>query len=153
RHFATGAVGDFQFRHPRGLEIGGARFFHTPWNRGTVGDVPWTRVFQAILKDRLRSSPTNPNGDSPDNQLASAFFRWAFAPTGLEVYGEFGREDHSADVRDLAAEPDHDSAYLLGLQRARLSVTAGSISVFRAEILNSRLSHLNSQAPWYVHGF
>jgi hypothetical protein len=153
RHFGTGLVGSFQFRHPRGLEIGGARFFHTPWNHGTLGDVPWTRTFEAFLKDRLPSSVSNPNGDNPDNQLASAFFRWVFAPTGFEVYGEFGREDHSGDIRDLAAEPDHDSAYLLGLQRAWPSKQERSISVFRAEVLNSRLSHLSGQTPWYVHGF
>jgi hypothetical protein len=153
RHFATGAIGSFRFRRPRGLEIGGARFFHTPWNHGTLSDVPWTRTFEAFLKDRLPSSVTNPNGDNPDNQLASLFFRWAFAPTGFEVYGEFGREDHSGDFRDLAAEPDHDSAYLLGLQRAWLSKQQGSIGVFRMEILNSRLSHLMGQTPWYVHNF
>lgn len=153
RHFATGVVGSFQFRHPRGLEIGGARFFHTPWNRGTLDDVPWTRTFEAFLKDRLPSSAANPNGDNADNQLASVFFRWVFAPTGLELYGEFGREDHNGDLRDLGAEPDHDSAYLLGLQRAWSSKQARSISVFRAEILNSRLSHLSSETPWYVHGF
>jgi hypothetical protein len=109
-------------------------------------------VIEGVLKNSLGTA-ANPSGDSPDNQLASLFFRWAPRRSGFEVYGEFGREDHNADFRDLVKEIDHDAAYLVGVQRAWSSPSR--TQVIRAEILNSRISHLQSaalQAPWYVHG-
>jgi hypothetical protein len=36
---------------------------------------------------------------------------------GLELYGEYGRDDHSWDFQDFAMEPGHAAAYLAGLQK------------------------------------
>jgi hypothetical protein len=35
----------------------------------------------------------------------------------LEIYGEWGRDDHSFNLTDFLMEPGHSQAYLLGLQK------------------------------------
>lgn len=52
-----------------------------------------------------------------DNQLLSVFFRWVLPKSGFEVYGEYAREDHWEDARDLNMELDHSRAYTVGLER------------------------------------
>lgn len=153
RRFAAGLVATFTPRGIAGLEIGGGRFFHTPWPADGLTADDLLKPFEGILKQTL-ASEENPSGDQPrDNQLASLFARWVFPASRVEVYAEYGREDHSWDARDLWLEPDHISAYVLGIQRAW--ERAGGVLVGRAELLNARISHLQQgrgQSPVYVHG-
>src|SRR6476469_10516372 len=105
-------------------------------------------LFENLLKSRL-----DPNSTRPDNQIASLFARWAFPQSGVEMYGELGREDNAWDMRDLMLEPDHDMAYMLGLSRVWRR-PAGRLFVVRGELLNTAISHLSRvrwQAPPYIH--
>ena len=150
--FMSGLVALFMPRGAPGLELGAARFFHTPWPDNGLSHAPFGRPFEGILKHSL-ATPNNPTGDSNDNQLASVFFRWAFPSAGFEAYGEYGREDHNQDIRDFWEEPDHDAGIVFGLQKAWVQ-PSGSIIAAHGEVLNTRLSHLQQgrpQAPWYVH--
>lgn len=151
--FMSGVIGTFSPRGVPGLEVGAARFFHTQWPVNGLSHAGFGRPFEGILKKQL-ASPSDPSGNNPDNQLASIFVRWAFPSAGVEVYGEYGREDHNIDRRDLTLEPDQSAGYLLGLQRVWKHGSSGLV-VARAEILDTRLSHLDQgrpQSPWYVHG-
>lgn len=153
RHFATGAAGALGFKGVPGLEIGASRFFHSNWPEDGLLHADLFAAFEGLLKNSL-ANPDNPSGNNPfDNQLASIFARWVLPSSRLELYVEYGREDHSWNFRDIALEPDHDSAYLLGFQRA-WSKTPSVVTVLRGEIVNSRISHLATsaqQAAWYVH--
>jgi Capsule assembly protein Wzi len=154
KRFMSGLVGVFVPRGAPGLEIGAARFFHTPWPDGGLSHAPFGRPFEGILKQQLET-PDNPTGTSNDNQLASVFFRWGVPAAGLDVYGEYGREDHNEDLRDFWEEPDHDAGYMLGLQKA-WKRSNGRVIAARGEILNTRLSPLQqgrAQAPWYIHTY
>jgi len=51
------------------------------------------------------------------DQLASVFIRWLFLKEHAEVYFEYGREDRSADFRDLYLDLSHSRAYNLGLRK------------------------------------
>lgn len=148
----TGLVATFTPRGVPGLELGGARFFHTPWPDDGLTGAHLAKPFEGILKRQL-ATEENPNGDMPgDNQLASVFARWVFPRSGVEVYGEYAREDHSWDARDFWLEPDHISAYLVGLQRVWKS--DDRYIVGRAEMANSRVSHLaqvRGQTVMYMH--
>lgn len=152
--FMSGVVGVFTPRGVPGLELGAARFFHTEWPSNGLSHAPFGRPFEGILKAQL-VTPDNPTGNSPDNQLASVFFRWALPGAGLDVYGEYGREDHNQDIRDFWQELDHDAGVVLGLQKA-WTQRSGAVLVARGEILNTRVSHLQqgrAQAPWYAHTY
>jgi hypothetical protein len=51
------------------------------------------------------------------NQLIAVYGRWVFPPAGLEIYGEWSRDDAWANYSDFVKEPDHSAGYLLGLQK------------------------------------
>jgi hypothetical protein len=145
----TGAVGSVGFKAIPGLEVGGIRLFHVPLPAD--GASAFLKVFEGILKSSL-ANPNNPTGNDLDNQLASAFFRWAPPAARVELYGEFGREDHSWNLRDFLMEPDHNSGYMIGLARA--FGDSATPTVFRAEHLNTRISSLqvaSAQERWYLH--
>jgi hypothetical protein len=136
---------------PRGLddlEVGAARFIHRQW-RG-LGKVP------ADLALPLRSflfkegqlavdDPTSPDY-RVQNELSSVFFRWRFAASAAELYGEYVRNDAALNVRDLLVQPDHSSAYMLGLRKA-IGRDAARRTVVWGEFANSRISHIDRVRP------
>lgn len=156
RRFMSGAVGIFEPRGVSGLELGVARFFHSIWPRAGIPRSYFTKPFQAILKNDLGGSPGFLGADVgiADNQLASAFFRWVFQSAGSELYGEYGREDHSADQRDLLQEPDHSRTYGLGFRKV-FRADSLRLSALRLELINYELPTLarhRSEGGIYVHG-
>ena len=153
RRFMAGWVVTLQPGGLTGLELGASRFFHEPWPVGGPGLDEFLLPFQSFLKESLRTTDDG-DGSSPDNQLASVFARWLFPRNGAEVYGEYAREDHNWDIRDFVLEPDHDSAWVLGLARTWILEPARIVSL-RAEMMNAQMTHLDQvrqQAPFYVHG-
>lgn len=156
RRFAAGIIGTFSPRGAPGLEVGAARFFHTVW-MGPLGGDDFLLPFRALLKDkRSVAGDTTEAGAGGDqqNQLASIFFRWVFPGSGFEAYGEFGREDHSANTFDLMQEPEHASSYGLGVRKAAL--IDGRMWAVRGELMNfqrSTLQHHRIQGGIYLHTF
>ncbi|MBD0321180.1 MAG: hypothetical protein ICV87_12645, partial [Gemmatimonadetes bacterium] len=151
RRFMSGVVALFTPRGAPGLEVGGARFFHTPVGTG-IDAGSLLKPFEGILKSGLIGA--DDDGSDVDNQLASVFFRWAFPRSGFETYGEYAREDHSFDANDFLQEPDHDAGYMLGLRRVWRRAP-GELLSLRAELLNTQVSHLNAvreQTFFYSHG-
>ncbi len=112
----TALVVDYTPRWVPRLSVGLARVQLQTWNDLRFRD--WFPFIQSFEKKNLTSWYDDPTGNNPnDNQLASVFGRWVFPASGLEIYGEFGREDHENSWEMLIREPDHTRAYLLGLQK------------------------------------
>ncbi|MGZ3333225.1 MAG: capsule assembly Wzi family protein [Gemmatimonadaceae bacterium] len=150
--FASGLIATFQPRGFDGLEIGGSRFIHSVWPRSGIPSNYLRKPLQAFLKKNLPGIDQQIAGD--DNQLASFFARWAFRESGLEVYGEYGREDNSYDLRDFVQEPDHQRAYSLGLGKT-FSKQSSQFNVLRIELINFQLPSLattgRGEGSIYVH--
>ncbi|HEU4879380.1 MAG TPA: capsule assembly Wzi family protein [Gemmatimonadaceae bacterium] len=136
--FTAGLAAVMQIRGAPGLEIGGGRFFHSNTDSTGITAENLRLPFQNPLKSRLKvDTDTAIFGDFRSivqNQLASVFFRWAPPSSGLEIYGEYGREDFSADFRDLMLEPDHSSTLNVGFRKAWMKGTR--MSAFRTEFFN-----------------
>jgi hypothetical protein len=152
--FATGLVAVIQPRGIPGLEIGGGRFFHSLWPREGIPSSYLTKSLQSILKKNVPPSPglSDTNGGE-DNQEASAFARWVFPRSRFEMYGEYGREDHNYDRRDLAQEPDHSRAFGLGMRKV-VSVDSARLSAIRIESINFQLPTLarnRGEGGIYIH--
>lgn len=137
--FASGIVLAFQPRGVPGLEIGGSRFIHSIWPRSGIPSSYLRKPLQAFLK--VNQPGIDQQIAGTDNQLASFFARWAFRQSGLEVYGEYGREDNSYDQRDLLQEPDHQRAYAIGLAKVFGKPTS-QFNVLRVELMNFQLPPL-----------
>jgi hypothetical protein len=137
--FASGVVATFQPRGFEGLEIGGSRFIHSIWPRSGIPSSYLRKPLQAFLK--INQPGIDQQLAGTDNQVASLFARWAFRESGLEVYGEFGREDNSYDLRDFVQEPDHQRAYSLGLAKV-FGKRSSQFNVLRVEAMNFQLPPL-----------
>ncbi|HEY4309069.1 MAG TPA: capsule assembly Wzi family protein, partial [Pirellulales bacterium] len=152
KRFMSGLVATATINGLPGLEFGFGRFFETIWPDSGLTHEDFLRPFNAFFK-ATRAQQIGGTGDEPDNQLASIFARWMFPGAGVEIYGEYGREDYNADLPDLIGEPDHDASYMIGLQRVWKRKNAQLIAL-RGEVLNTRMTSLNivrGQAPFYEH--
>lgn len=148
RRLFVGVVAAFLPRGIPGLEVGGMRLFHLPWDGGAPGARDLLKPVEGLFKARLDQDPRG-NG----NQLASVFFRWVHPRERVELWGEFARDDHSATLRDLVLEPDHASAFVLGGRKVWRREGPTLVSL-RAEFLNARPTHLaqvREQPAFYVH--
>lgn len=157
RRFASGLVGVLGVRGVPGLEIGASRFFHVPWPDGQLTSDDFLKPIEALLKERLpdRDTVGADVKQNRDNQLASVFFRWAVPGVGFEIYGEYARDDHNWNTRDLILEPDHMSGYLLGFGKVWRREEQRWVRL-RGEVLNTRPSHLlhvRNEVPFGLHGF
>lgn len=143
---APAAVASLTLRGLPGVEVGGGRVFHERWTSEALSASTILRPFSELLKDRAAERTI------AGNQVAAAFARVAPPGSGVEVYTEFYREDHNANLRDLVGEPDHLSAYVLGFRRAWRSARA--VRAITLETANGRISHLQrvrSEPPPYLH--
>jgi len=157
RRFMAGLVALIQPRGAPGLEIGGARFFHAALDSSGVSSHNLGLPFQQIFKFSLKKeSDTAVFGDTralKENQLASLYIRWAPPGSGLDIYGEYGREDHSANKRDLLMQIDHSATQNFGIRKAWFA--PGRINAVRAEVFNYESpagSRTRGEGQIYLHG-
>ncbi len=159
KRFMAGLVGILQPRGVPGLEIGGTRFFHAANDAlgYSFSAYDLKLPLQGLLKKRLPAqADTFVFGTTQalkENQLATVFLRWAPPGRGLDVYGEYGREDHSLDRRDLILEPDHSASMNIGFRK--VWVSALSMHTVRGEVFTyqgSAGSRTRGEGQTYVHG-
>ena len=90
-----------------GLFVGVARVF---LDVIPPGGLPFSYYFG-------RQFPFGTGTNGTENQLASLFARWVFPEAGLEIYGEWGKDDYWGNFKDLVTQPEHDAAYMAGFQK------------------------------------
>lgn len=152
KRLAAGLVGVFEPRGTHGVEIGFARFFHRFWPGGGLSVSDLAIPLAGFLTHGVDAIGASTG--TADNQLFSLFARVALPHSGLEIYGEYGREDHSYDFRDLSGEPDHISAYTLGLMHTWRSEASVTVTALRAELTNSRATDIEGgrgEGLFYQH--
>lgn len=117
-----------------GLEVGGVRYFHQAWNG-------WGRLGPGLKAATAGFFIPGDQDAVPQNQLSSVFARWVFPEAGAEVWGEYMRNDASANSRDLAVEPDHNAGWMVGTRRVWRRPSGALVSA-RLEHLDTRVTHL-----------
>jgi hypothetical protein len=141
----------YEPRWAPGLYLGGVREFYAYVPPGGLAVADYLDVLQPLKKASIGGSVDSLRNDRRD-QMLSLFGRWVFPESGLEIYGEFGRNDHSWDWRDFILEPDHSAAYLMGLQKVFRNdggfVRVGGESVHLAEGVTR---NIRAEPPWYTH--
>ena len=116
------------------LELGVSRFYHSPYRDAASRWSAWSKPFEALYKVNFigRTGGAGDPGGDADNQLASIYARWAFPSRGAEATIEILRDDHNFDARDLAQEPENNSAVLASI-RAVTERTSDRLSVLTFE--------------------
>ena len=142
RRFMSGVVATIEPKVLTGLEVGAARFFHTPWHDGGPTAADLRKPFETFSKRTLISIGRDLAGQGgEDNQLASVFGRWAFPRGGFEIYAEAGREDHGYNIRDVLLEPDHTGTRLYGFRKTTRIDSTGFVAV-RGEFMNAQATRM-----------
>jgi hypothetical protein len=140
RRFMSGIVASFLPYGLDGLEVGFLRFFHDHWPTDGLEAENFGRPLEGFLKKGLnRDEPGTEAGI--ENQLASAYMRWVLPRGGVEVYGEYTREDHNWDVLDFILEPGRKGGYMVGGRKVWRR--GSSLVSLRTEWVDTQPTNLN----------
>jgi len=149
--YINGIVMTYQPRWVPGLFLGLTRSFiiyHNDMNG--IGD--YFPVFTPLTK---KSNYGESDSKVPGDQRASVFIRWLLQKEHIELYFEYGREDHSYDLRDLTLQLDHSSAYICGFSKLFPLNTSGDRYIqFNFELIQLETNMTNSRENlyfWYTH--
>lgn len=89
------------------------------------------------------------------DQLIVLNFRYIFDKSKFEIYGEFGRNDFSANLRDFILNPDHSAGYIFGFKKLVESKKNRHILfiIEYSNLQNSIISTLvnRDRDGWYRH--
>jgi hypothetical protein len=134
----------------RDLTVGMARAVYAPVGSPTASLGHALDVFGAFHRPAARPELDSTFSGGRD-QLTSIFARWVVPQYGLELYGELGRAERPANLRDLLVDPSHSRAYLYGGQYAR-SVGDGQLRV-QVELTQMELDpsyRYRPEVSWYT---
>ncbi len=156
RQSVNSLIVSYSPRFLNGLTLGAVRTFFHPFPssfseyRGQA-----SKLFEAVVRAGLRSED-NPSGYDPDNQLASGFIRWILPEAGLEIYGEYGRNDHNVDFRDFRLQPNHHRAYSLGMIKTLVlpknRFLGLNLEINQLEAMRTTITRGNNHlGGWYTH--
>ena len=133
RRALAGVLATLRPRGLDGLYLGAGHLHMQTWSANTsTGD---------LLFGPYTGLDPDSSGLPRDLRLFTLFMRWASAPTGLEVYGEWARQDSWRQWLRLLNPVDAAQAYTLGLQKV---TRRGDTAIrFSAEVshLSDALSH------------
>lgn len=151
--YFTGLAGSWAPSFVPGLTVGGTRAFVRDIPAGGLPFSEYFLVVQGITK-ASQQTPDNPTGDDVRDQVLSLFGRWVFPASGVEVYGEWARNDHAQDLRDFVLQPEHSQAWTLGLQKT-FPLSGGRILRVLGETTRLQRPFTvidRPTPPFYVHG-
>lgn len=138
RRLMSGLAATFSPAIFPGLEIDAGRYFHEAWT-GHFGIDQLKSPFEGLAKSKIPRGTVLPtdNRDALKNQLASISFRWVLPHSGLDVFGEYGREDFAENNRALEVEPDLSRIASLGFRKAFRRRDSTAFDALRAEVLDA----------------
>jgi hypothetical protein len=147
KRYVNGLVFSWQPKWTKGFFLGFSRAFYE-----SLTDVPSSIDGYFPIASKLFKKTLSSEDGKKRDQMLSFFFRLLLLKEKAELYGEFGRNDHSMDIRDALAEPEHSRAYIVGF--SKIFEGAGKNVRLFAEITNLQLPSTNmlrAQESWYVH--
>jgi len=134
------------------LTVGLIRLYHLYELNGFDLDNVF-RIFDPFSRERLVRTQGGDLVRQSRNQVASFYVHLYLPEARAEIYGEFYREDHSYDFRDLVNQPHHNSAYLFGFQKisniAWFDFMKTNFEI--TNITNNQLKQVRIQSSFYTH--
>lgn len=146
--YVNGAVVCWQPKWTKGFYIGFSRLFYL-----YETDVkPSLNGYFPIAASFFKSEHSNEDQLKRD-QIASLFFRLVLPGAKAELYGEYGRNDHSSNVWDFLMEPEHSRAFILGFQKIFPLEKNRAFEVMTefANLGMSKTTLVREQESWYAH--
>jgi hypothetical protein len=112
-------------------------------------------IFKAVDKKAFVSADgTNSDDLAFRDQYLSFFTRYVLPESKAEIYFQFGRNDHSYDIRDLLVEPEHTRAYVVGFRKLvplRRSDEYIQIGAEVTQLEKGGTRNTRASETWYTH--
>lgn len=155
--YLSAMVLSYQPKWIPGLYLGFDRSFVT--YRSNMGNKfgDYLPLFSSLTKRTFASADgtVNTEDNYKRDQLFSVFAKWVMPEAKAEVYFQYGKEDHSWNMRDGFVELDNSRAYVVGFRKLipYLSKTNEFIQVgFEAtQTEPTAVSRVRAQGYWYSH--
>ncbi len=152
--YLTGIIGGYRPSFVKGLNIGIQRIMYRSWQKG---DLKAKDVFASLLNTSPKYDEALGDYITNDvyDQLASLSLRWNRPELGLEMWGEYARNDFPGDLKEFLRNPDRSGALTIGVSEAfeiknghtiRLLFENTRLSANQLQIFNSFSSPM-----YYVH--
>lgn len=157
RYF-SGIVLSYQPKWVPGLSIGLSRSFtvYSEDMGNKLGD--YLPLFQSGSKSSFgdpAADSLNAADDKGQDQLVSFFLRWVIPEANFEIYGEYGRNDHPWNGRDLVVNTSHTRAYTFGLRKLvplqNYNQDLLSINFEMTQMSPGRSATIRGAGAWYRH--
>lgn len=133
-----------------GLAVGVARAVYAPAEDGALPLHAAWDVFRDV--GRPSAAPGDTLVAAGPDQLLTLFARWVFPGSGFEFYGEWGRYEQPASVRDFLELPQHSRGWTAGLQYA-LPVALGRLGNGGTFRLETEITSLEPSTSYRVRPF
>ncbi|WP_265834937.1 capsule assembly Wzi family protein [Pedobacter sp. MR22-3] len=154
--YISGMVLTYQPKWVPGLYLGFDRTFVV--NRSKMGNKfgDYFPIFSQVEKVGYVTPEGTYSEDAAErDQYISFFTKYVFTESKAEVYFQFGRNDHSYDLRDALAEPEHTRAYVVGMRKLIPLKRADEfiqVGVELTQLERSATTQLRDYPTWYIHG-
>jgi hypothetical protein len=147
--YLNGMIITWQPRWTKGLFLGVSRTFYqykSDLKKSLNGYLP-------IVGNLFKGNNVLKEDTIKRDQMLSIFFRLILPKEKAELYAEFGKNDHSLNLRDLLLEPEHARAYTIGARKI-FETNKGTEVELLTEITNLQIPStikLRAQNSWYSH--
>jgi hypothetical protein len=112
-------------------------------------------IFGAVAKSAYQQEDGSNSDDAAGrDQYISFFTRYVLPQSKAEIYFEYGRNDHSYDLRDGVVEPEHARAYTFGFRKLVSLPRKDEYIQLGAEITQlekSKTRNTRDSGSWYEH--
>ncbi|WP_316770968.1 capsule assembly Wzi family protein [Pedobacter frigiditerrae] len=112
-------------------------------------------IFSKLEKSKYQDGGVNGEDDKKRDQYISLFAKWVMPEAKSEVYLQWGRNDHSWDLRDAIVELEHTRAYVAGFRK--LVSYKGredefiQIALELTQLESPPTKFVRLSEPWYGH--
>jgi hypothetical protein len=154
--YLSGIVFTYHPKWVTGLFLGLDRTFtvyHNDMLKGIKSYIPFITSFEKKSFDN-EGHTENSEDEQRRDQLFSLFARWVMPESNSEIYFQYGREDHSYDLRDAIVEPDHTRAYVAGFRKL-FPLTHEpqyiQVGLELTQMEAAGTSKIRGETSWYTH--
>jgi hypothetical protein len=147
--YLNGMVITWQPKWTKGLFLGASRMFYlykSDVQKSLNGYLP-------IVANLFKGGKVEREDSKRRDQMLSVFFRLILPKEKAELYAEYGRNDHSSDLRDLLVEPEHARAYIIGFKKLFETPKQREIELLMelTHLHNPPTSRVRELEGWYTH--
>ena len=133
-----------------GLSVGLARVVFSPAE--STADLLGAAVDFLLPVGRVASVPGDTMLASGPDQLFSVFAHWVFPGVGFETWGEWGRAEEPASLRDFLETPRHSRGYSFGVRHTQHVGRAAQVSIEaeHTSLEPSQAFRTKQHGEWYA---